>query len=129
MRNAFTPHNRNKVEDLAGVDKKGTLLRLTRYVLKNYRFSCITVAVCILITSVTTLTSTLFTRTLIDDYIVPLTQVDNPQYASLAQALFTLGMSLFIYLQSHHDKCDAGDDAPFAKRYVLSHAEIACGIF
>ena len=96
MRNAFTPHNRNKVEDLAGVDKKGTLLRLTRYVLKNYRFSCITVAVCILITSVTTLTSTLFTRTLIDDYIVPLTQVDNPQYASLAQALFTLGMILLF---------------------------------
>ena len=96
MRNAFTPYNRNKVEDLAGVDKKGTLLRLTRYVLKNYRFSCITVAVCILITSVTTLTSTLFTRTLIDDYIVPLTQVDNPQYASLAQALFTLGMILLF---------------------------------
>lgn len=96
MRNAFTPHNRNKVEDLAGVDKKGTLLRLTRYVLKNYSFSCITVAVCILITSVTTLTSTLFTRTLIDDYIVPLTQVDNPQYASLAQALFTLGMILLF---------------------------------
>lgn len=96
MRNAFTPHNRNKVEDLAGVDKKGTLLRLTRYVLKNYRFSCITVAVCILITSVTTLASTLFTRTLIDDYIVPLTQVDNPQYASLAQALFTLGMILLF---------------------------------
>ena len=96
MRNAFTPHNRNKVEDLAGVDKKGTLLRLTRYVLKNYRFSCITVAVCILITSVTTLSSTLFTRTLIDDYIVPLTQVDNPQYASLAQALFTLGMILLF---------------------------------
>ncbi len=96
MRNAFTPHNRNKVEDLAGVDKKGMLLRLTRYVLKNYRFSCITVAVCILITSVTTLTSTLFTRTLIDDYIVPLTQVDNPQYASLAQALFTLGMILLF---------------------------------
>ena len=96
MRNAFTPHQRNKVENLAGVDKKGVLLRLTRYVLKNYRFSCLTVAFCILVTAVTTLTSTLFTRTLIDDYIVPLTQTDNPQYGSLAQALLTLGVVLLF---------------------------------
>lgn len=96
MRNAFTPHQRNKVENLAGVDKKGVLLRLTRYVLKNYRFSCLTVAFCILVTAVTTLTSTLFTRTLIDDYIVPLTQTDNPQYGALAQALLTLGVVLLF---------------------------------
>ena len=96
MRNAFTPHQRNKVENLAGVDKKGVLLRLTHYVLKNYRFSCLTVAFCILVTAVTTLTSTLFTRTLIDDYIVPLTQTDNPQYGSLAQALLTLGVVLLF---------------------------------
>lgn len=96
MRNAFTPHQRNKVENLAGVDKKGVLLRLTRYVLKNYRFSCLTVAFCILVTAVTTLTSTLFTRTLIDDYIVPLTQTDNPQYGVLAQALLTLGVVLLF---------------------------------
>lgn len=96
MRNAFTPHQRNKVENLTGVDKKGVLLRLTRYVLKNYRFSCLTVAFCILVTAVTTLTSTLFTRTLIDDYIVPLTQTDNPQYGALAQALLTLGVVLLF---------------------------------
>lgn len=96
MRGPFTTQSRNKVENLEGIDKKSTLLRLTRYVLKNYRFSCLTVAVCILITAVTTLTSTLFTRTLIDDYIVPLAQVDNPQYDSLAQALFNLGQVLFF---------------------------------
>ena len=71
-------------------------MRLTRYVLKNYRFSCLTVAFCILVTAVTTLTSTLFTRTLIDDYIVPLTQTDNPQYGALAQALLTLGVVLLF---------------------------------
>ena len=76
--------------------KKDTLLRLLRYVLRNYKFSLITVAVCIIITSITTTLSTLFTRTLIDDYIVPLTQMDNPQYSSLAQILFKLGIILFI---------------------------------
>jgi ATP-binding cassette subfamily B protein len=76
--------------------KKDTLLRLLRYVMQNYKFSLLTVAVCIIITSITTTASTLFTRTLIDDYIVPLTQMDNPQYASLAQILFKLGIILFI---------------------------------
>ena len=72
------------------------LWRLIKYVVKNYKFSYIAVMVCILISSVTTLVSTLFTRTLIDDYIVPLTQADNPEYTSLAQALFRLGLVLLF---------------------------------
>ena len=76
--------------------KRQILWRLTKYVLQNYKFSCLAVMACIAISSVTTLVSTLFTRTLIDDYIVPLTQVDNPEYASLAQALFKLGLVLFF---------------------------------
>ncbi len=76
--------------------KKEVLWRLIKYVVKNYKFSYIAVMVCILISSVTTLVSTLFTRTLIDDYIVPLTQADNPEYASLAQALFRLGLVLLF---------------------------------
>ena len=40
--------------------------------------------------------STLFTKTLVDDYIVPLTMMDNPEYKSLAQALFKLGTVLFL---------------------------------
>ena len=76
--------------------KRSTLWRLTKYVLKDYKFSIGTVLVCIVITSVATLSSTLFTRTLIDDYIVPLTQVANPEYTSLAQALFKLGLILLL---------------------------------
>ncbi|MBR5687290.1 MAG: ABC transporter ATP-binding protein [Prevotella sp.] len=77
-------------------DKRGTLLRLLRYVLKNYKFSFVIVAACILITSVTTLVSTLFTRTLIDDYILPLTQAANPDYAPLARTLITLAAVLLF---------------------------------
>ena len=81
-----------KVE--SATNKKATLLRLLKYVLTNYKFSFAVVAICILITSVTTLISNLFTRTLIDDYVVPLTQATNPQFASLAQTLFVLGLIL-----------------------------------
>ena len=75
---------------------KEVLWRLAKFVMKHYKVSCLTVMVCIVISSVTTLASTLFTRTLIDDYIVPLTQADNPQYQSLAQALFRLGLVLLF---------------------------------
>lgn len=74
--------------------KRQTLWRLTRYVLENYRWSWAVVLACIAISSVTTLMSTLFTRTLIDDYIAPLTQMNNPEYGSLAQALFRLAVVL-----------------------------------
>lgn len=97
---SFDRQSRGRGENLSAAElsasRKDTLLRLLRYVMKNYKFSLLTVAVCIIITSLTTTASTLFTRTLIDDYIVPLTQVDNPQYASLAQVLFKLGIILFI---------------------------------
>ena len=76
--------------------KRAVIWRLTKYVLQDYKFSILTVLVCIAITSVTTLASTLFTRTLIDDYIVPLTKVASPEYYSLSQALFKLGLVLLV---------------------------------
>jgi len=80
------------------VDKqqRAVIWRLTRYVLGNYKYSILTVLACIVITSVTTLASTLFTRTLIDDYIVPLTQSPNPDYTSLYEVLFKLGLILLV---------------------------------
>ena len=80
----------------ASKDQKATLLRVTAFVWRHYRWQMLMVLACILISSVTSLVSSLFTRTLIDDYIVPLTQVDNPEYASLAQTLFKLGLVLLV---------------------------------
>ncbi len=70
--------------------------RLFGYVTRNYKLSLGVVALCIIITSVTTLVSTLFTRTLIDDYIVPLTQSATPDFAPLARTLFTLAAVLVV---------------------------------
>ena len=86
-------------------NRKNILLRLFKFVMKNYKFSYLAVAVCIVVSSVATLSSTLFTRTLIDSYIIPLTQVDNPQFHSLAQSLFKLALVLMCgavasYVQS-----------------------------
>jgi len=78
------------------MNRRNNILRLILYVLKDYKWLFLTVMVCILISSAATLASTLFTKTLIDDYIVPLTHVDDPQYASLWQILFKLGLILAL---------------------------------
>ena len=80
------------------VDKqqKATLLRMFGFVMKHYRWAIAIVLICVFISSITSLISSLFTKTLIDDYIVPLTQADNPQYQSLAQTLFKLALVLFF---------------------------------
>ncbi|MCR5157735.1 MAG: ABC transporter ATP-binding protein/permease [Prevotella sp.] len=76
--------------------QKQVMLRLFGFVLRHYKFSIVTVLACIVVSSITSLFSTLFTRTLIDDYITPLTQMANPEYSSLLQALFRLGLILLL---------------------------------
>ena len=91
------PHAQNQ----GGIQKidaqqRAVIWRLTKYVLSDYKFSILTVLICIAVTSVTTLASTLFTRTLIDDYIVPLTQSANPEYTALWETLIKLGLILLL---------------------------------
>ena len=94
MRGPRGPRNHGKVKMPEGGMK--TIGRLVKYVLKNYRFSLAGVMVCIVVTSFTTLASTLFTRSLIDDYILPLTKQTQPDFSPLAQALMTLGAVLLV---------------------------------
>ncbi|MBQ8154218.1 MAG: ABC transporter ATP-binding protein [Prevotella sp.] len=79
-----------------GEVKKDVLIRMVAFVWQHYRWQLLLVLLCIVVSSLTSLVSSLFTKTLIDDYIVPLTQMDNPAYASLAQTLFKLGLILFF---------------------------------
>ena len=74
--------------------------------MKHYKWMVFTVLVCIAISSVTSLASTLFTRTLIDDYIVPLVASSGAAgvaaplgaaaYYPLLQALLKLGLILLL---------------------------------
>ena len=90
------PHGQNAGFRKATKQQKQVMMRLFGFVLKHYKFSILTVLVCIVVSSITSLFSTLFTRTLIDDYITPLTQMANPEYASLLQTLFWLGLILLL---------------------------------
>ena len=80
MRMPGAPNNRHTIVDTTGVDKRGALWRLFKIVMKHYKFSFLAVAVCIVVTACTTLASTLFTRTLIDDFITPMIGQAHPDY-------------------------------------------------
>ena len=64
--------------------------RVLGYMLRDYKFSFLIVVCCILGSVLATLRGTLFMKSLIDDYIVPLTQAQTPDYTALAGALFSV---------------------------------------
>ncbi len=70
--------------------------RVLGYMLKNYKFSFFLVVVCILGSALATLRGTLFMQSLIDDYIVPLTQAQTPDFAPLAGALLSVAVTYAI---------------------------------
>ena len=66
------------------VDNPGKLfLRLMGYVMKNYKFHLIFVAVCILISVIASVQGTMFMQTLIDDFITPLVKAETPDFTPL----------------------------------------------
>lgn len=67
-----------------------TMRRVLGYMLKNYKFSFFMVVVCILGAALSTLRGTLFMQSLIDDYILPLTQAQTPDFSPLAGALLSM---------------------------------------
>ena len=81
---------------LKDLKKDSTVFRLFKFILKNYKVNFIVVTLCIIVSSVTSLASSLFTRTLIDDYITPMTAAAAPDYEPLAVALVKLGAILLV---------------------------------
>ena len=90
---------------LKDLKKDSTVFRLFRYIFRNYKVNFIVVLLCIVVSSLTSLASSLFTRNLIDDYITPMSAAAAPDYAPLAVALAKLGAVILVgiiagYVQS-----------------------------
>ena len=81
---------------LKDLKKDSTVFRLFKYIFRNYKVNFIVVLLCIVVSSVTSLASSLFTRTLIDDYITPMTAAAAPDYAPLAVALTKLAAIILV---------------------------------
>ncbi len=66
------------------------LKRVLGYALKEYKLHFVMIVLCIIGEAFASLRGTLFMRTLIDDYIVPMTKADVPDFAPLKTALIGL---------------------------------------
>ena len=78
--------------------------RVFQYVLKKYKLQIITVVVCIFISVLANVQGTMFTKTLIDQYILPLLGTSDPDFGPLAMAIgkvacfYAIGVAAtFIY--------------------------------
>ena len=81
---------------LKDLKKDSTVFRLFKYIFKHYKVNFVVVTLCIIVSSITSLASSLFTRSLIDDYILPMTAAASPDYAPLAVALVKLGAIILV---------------------------------
>ena len=62
-------------------------LRLMKYVLKDYKFHCISVVVLIVVSVLCNVQGTMFMKNLIDEYITPFLLSNNPNFTPLAHAI------------------------------------------
>ena len=74
------------------VENPGRLLkRIMAEVFQHYLPHCILVLICIVVSALANVQASLFLQTLIDDYIIPMTQQQDPSFAPLAGALMRVG--------------------------------------
>ena len=64
--------------------------RVWNYMMAGYKWYFVIVVICIILSGVATIIGTLFMRTLVDDYIVPLTKMADPDYGPLAEAVLKM---------------------------------------
>ncbi len=65
----------------------GLFKRLMKFVLKDYWAAAAIVLICIVVTVLASVQGTMFTKTLIDDYIAPLIGQQNPDFSGLVAAI------------------------------------------
>ena len=84
-------HKENKTNPMK------TLKRLMKYIIDGYLWQGIIVVICILISSLATVASTLFIKNLIDDYILPfISESGTADFTKLSQALFVMAIIFLI---------------------------------
>ncbi len=96
MRGGVREPHMSRADLKKSLGKDSTVWRLFRLIFKNYKIRFGIVLVCIVISALTTLASSLFTRSLIDDYITPMLSQASPDFSPLALALIKLAAVLLL---------------------------------
>ncbi|MBU3819568.1 MAG: ABC transporter ATP-binding protein/permease [Candidatus Faecalibacterium intestinavium] len=87
------PHRGGMGQPRPKVENPGKLLsRIMKEVMKNYTPHCLVVLVCIFLSAFANVRASLFLKTLVDDYIQPMTSQQVPDFGPLAGALCKIGV-------------------------------------
>lgn len=78
---------KNRKENIQIQHPLKQLKRLMSYVFRDYGIHCIAVLILIVVSVLANVQGTMFTRTLIDEYIQPLLLSDRPDFAPLLHAI------------------------------------------
>ena len=82
---------------------KNTIKRLFfDYILKYYKFRFFFVMILVVVTALASVASSLFIENLIDDYITPLLNTDNPVFLPLFKALSIMAVIYLIGVVSNY---------------------------
>ncbi|MBC8536261.1 ABC transporter ATP-binding protein [Feifania hominis] len=80
--------------------RDGTIGRLLGYIFRGYPLRFAVVLLCILASSIATVASSLFLKTLVDDYIAPLLLTASPVFTGLARALAVMACVYLVGILS-----------------------------
>lgn len=87
------PGRRGPVGPKPKIENPGKLfMRLMGYVMRYYGLHCAVVLACIVVTVLSSVQGTMFTQSLIDDYIEPLLLMENPDFGPLLERIFRVAV-------------------------------------
>lgn len=81
---------KEEMKKKSDTDFKDILKRLLKYIFIDYKIHCAFVLFFIIVSSLANVMGTMFMKELIDTYIIPYINQTNPNFAPLAQAIFTM---------------------------------------
>lgn len=71
---------------------KNTIIRLLKYIWKDYKFLFILSIICVIINALVSVVSSIFIKNLIDDYISPLLLSSNPDFSLLLNKIIEMAV-------------------------------------
>lgn len=86
---------KNKTK-ITSPENKAAAKKLFSFIFKRHKFKLLGVAIMVIISSLATISVSLFMRFLIDDYIMPLVNSSNPDFSNLLSMLIKMGIFLGI---------------------------------
>ena len=86
---------KNKTK-ITSPENKAAAKKLFSFIFKRHKFKLLGVALMVIISSLATISVSLFMRFLIDDYIMPLVNSSNPDFSNLLSMLIKMGIFLGI---------------------------------